>query len=186
MERFATGVNDSDYDRLIRPIKRQMTNAVWRIVRDPSETEDVIQEVLMRIVCDMGRIRRHRNPTALMLRMCSNAAIDNIRKRAGRQRLFERWRKAPTWHPVAEKGNQVEHDELREAIVGAIAQLPKRESEAVMLVCVEGLSNQECAEAMGCSASTVRVLVARARKRLRQNEAIKCAQHGQERKHDAQ
>lgn len=178
-------MNNNDYDTLIRPIRRQMTHAVWRVLRNPIDTEDVLQDVLMRVVRDMPRIRKHRNPTALLLRMCTNAAIDSVRKRAGRQRLFDRWRHTPTWQPAVDTSNSAESDEVREAVIRAIARLPKRQGEAIMLVGVERLDYGEAADAMGCSASTVRVLVARARKGLRQDETIQCARNVQERERDA-
>ena len=178
-------MNNQDYNEFIRPIRQRMTLSVWRIIRSPEETEDVLQEVLLRVVRDMARIRKHRNPTALLLRMCTNGAIDSVRKRAGRQRLFERWRKAPTWSTTRGTENPAEGDELRSMAIAAIAQLPRRQGEAIMLVGVEQLDYQEAAEAMGCSASTVRVLVARARKGLRQNRALQCARDGQEWTRDA-
>jgi len=49
---------------------------------------------------------------------------------------------------------------------GCLASLPPREREAFVLVQLEDLSSLEAARVMGISDSTVRVLVARARRRL--------------------
>lgn len=159
-------VQDTDYKNLIEPIRTHMTRAIWRIVRDANETEDVLQDALMQIVRDIDRIRRHPNPTALLLRICNNTALDHVRKRTRRRGLFERWRRAPGWPPESVSQPAAEAGELREAVICAIARLPRREGEAILLMAVEGLDYAATAEAMGCSPSTVRVLAARARKRL--------------------
>ncbi|MCP4643216.1 MAG: RNA polymerase sigma factor [bacterium] len=184
-ERFAADVDNTDYSSLIEPIKRRMTSAVWRIVRDPHETEDVVGEVLMRLVRDMDRVREHRNPTAFMLRMCTSAAIDHVRKRNRRGRLLERWWKERPATADAPASGPAERREIREAVLGAVARLPRREGEAILLHAVEGFTYAETAEAMGCRESTVRVLVTRARKRLRESAALARALQGVEHTDDA-
>jgi len=50
---------------------------------------------------------------------------------------------------------------------GALRRLPSKQRIAVMLVCVEGKSYEEVAEAMGLSVGAVRCHLARGRNRLR-------------------
>lgn len=56
-----------EYQRLLAPIEDQMMRAVWRVVRDPSDTEDAFQEALLRIWKRWDRICTHPNPHALIL-----------------------------------------------------------------------------------------------------------------------
>lgn len=58
---------------------------------------------------------------------------------------------------------------------GRLATLPAREREAFVLVEIEELTSVEAARAMRVSDSTVRVLVSRARDRLREEPAIASA-----------
>ncbi|MBN2310785.1 MAG: RNA polymerase sigma factor [Candidatus Hydrogenedentes bacterium] len=154
-----------EYDELVVPIRQRMVNAIWRITRDAHATDDVLQDVLVRMLRRFGRIRRHPNPTALVLRMCVNEAIDHVRRRRRHAVALEAVRVAE-----AQRGGltgQAEHAEAREAVLQALGMLPKREAEAMVLLAVEELSSRDIAEAMGCRESTVRVLISKARKRLR-------------------
>ena len=74
--------------------------------------------------------------------------------------------------PAPSPADILAHKEQRERILLAIQRLPKRESEAMTLLAVEDLSYAEIAEALGCRSSTVRVLIARARQRLRKQLRI--------------
>ena len=76
---------EKEYECLIRPVEDQMIRSVWRIVRDPDETEDAFQEALAKIWLNFSKIRRHPNPRALILRICTNAAYDALRRNARRR-----------------------------------------------------------------------------------------------------
>ena len=45
------------YERLIQPIESQMIRTIWRIIRDPDEAEDVLQDTLGIIWKRLDRIR---------------------------------------------------------------------------------------------------------------------------------
>src|ERR1700744_6193269 len=57
-----------DFQRFVAPVQRRRVDGVWRIVRDVQETEDVMQEVLVQVFERFEEVRRHPNPTALLLR----------------------------------------------------------------------------------------------------------------------
>ncbi|MBZ5544338.1 MAG: hypothetical protein LAO07_11760, partial [Acidobacteriia bacterium] len=65
-----------EYERLIAPIEDRMIRSVWRIVRDPTDAEDALQDALLTVWKRWGPVRRHPNPHALALRICINAAHD--------------------------------------------------------------------------------------------------------------
>lgn len=156
------------YEEHIAPIRRRIVHSVWRIVRDPEDTEDVVQEVLVRILDRIEKIQKHPNPTAYILRMCVNQAIDHLRRTGSRRRLSEDLRKTVEDAPdPSSPADKYAEEELREQVLAAIRDLPKREAEAIVLSAVEELSSSEIAESMGCRESTVRVLMMKARKRLR-------------------
>jgi len=57
--------------------------------------------------------------------------------------------------------------DLRAAVAQAMAQLTDREAQAISLFGLDGLSQDEVAQMMGCSAEAVRWHVYRARQKLR-------------------
>ena len=72
---------DDDYDRIIRPIERQMMSAVWRILRDTDDAADAFQQATEKIWKLRRRIRRHANPQGYVIRICVSCAYDVLRRR---------------------------------------------------------------------------------------------------------
>ena len=156
-----------DYDLLVKPVEGRMMRAIWRIVRQREGAEDALQDALTIIWKKRAAVAGHPNPEALILRISVNAAYDAVRKRQRRLKHEspglpdDRVDKATP--PVA---NVLEDRELREAVLEAIACLPRRQATAVLLSIVEEQPYGDIARAMGCSESTVRVHVMRGRAAL--------------------
>lgn len=166
-EDHALNAGNADYDTLVAPIRHRIVNSVWRILRNTEDTEDVVQETLLQILKKIERIRAHPNPTAMILRICVNLATDRLRRRRRRDsientaldRIVDERSMAPDEILI-----QVEH---QTQVFAALRNLPKREAEAIVLHVLEQLSYAEVAAGMRCRESTVRVLVSKARGRLR-------------------
>lgn len=143
-----------------------MINCTWRIVRSAADTDDVIQEVLLHVFKRFDEIRRHPNPTALLLRICTQKSLDHLRrcKTHGGPPV-----ELPTNLSASAPSprQQLANIELRDQLLAFIGRLPPREAEAISLFALEELGYPEVAAAMNCSEPTVRVLVNRARERFR-------------------
>ena len=159
-------MRQDDYETFVTPIRGRMVNCVWRIVRDPADTEDVVQEVLLHITGRFEQVRRHPNPTALLLRICANKALDHLRSRKSRHEAMDRLAALPEDNPATPL-QDVARSEERMEILEFIRKLPEREAEAITLHALEEFGYPAVAEAMGCSQSTARVLIGRARERFR-------------------
>ncbi|HEV2999433.1 MAG TPA: RNA polymerase sigma factor [Solirubrobacteraceae bacterium] len=89
--------------------------------------------------------------------------LANERRGAGRRAaLAERLRQLPARRPPGEALEGAGSGSLAEAL----ARLPERDREALMLVAWEGLSTAQAARAMGCAPAALRVRLHRARRRL--------------------
>lgn len=155
-----------DFSQWIAPAQSRMINCTWRIVRSAADTDDVIQEVLLHVFKHFDKVRRHPNPTALLLRICTQKSLDHLRRRqtrGGPPATLSSNLTEPTPTPRQRLANQ----ELRDQLIDFIRQLPVREAEAITLFALEELGYPEVATAMDCSEATVRVLVCRARERFR-------------------
>jgi len=157
-----------EYQRLIAPIEDRMMRAVWRVVRDPNDTEDAFQEALLTVWKRWDRICTHPNPHALILQICVHAAHDVLRRkvRAGR------WLKAVaipdnTPDTAASAMQTISAAEQDAALFRAIGSLSKNQARAILMHAVEEVPYDAIAAAMDCRESTVRKHVARARAKLR-------------------
>jgi RNA polymerase sigma-70 factor (sigma-E family) len=121
--------------------------------------EDLVQKCLIKLYISWTRIRAmHLDSYAR--RALVNALIDE--KRTAFHRHEQAWAEPPD---VARP--ELENDALSGNILWALGQLAPRMRAAVVLRHVDGLSTEETAHALRCSAGTVKSQTARGLERLR-------------------
>lgn len=163
LERFAAGDQSAAReltDQLLPGALRQ----AWRMLSDQTEAEDVAQEAMMRLwrQADKWRAGEARISTWLY-RVVHNLCIDRLRKRRPQVAIDD----AP--EPVDPDPSVLERmaeTEQAKAVATAIAKLPGRQRQALVLRHFEGYSNPEIGAAMDCSVEAVESLLARARREL--------------------
>ncbi len=170
---------DFSYDRFIRPNEGQMTRLVWRIVRNPEDAEDTLQDALSTIWKKRRLVCTHPNPQALIFKICINAAYDTLRKHHRRRKHED----PTTLHLFSQPGDnpelnhslaashtnaldQLVQKETEREILEAVGRLPRKQAVAVLMRIVKEQPYELIAQALGCSESTVRIHVARGRARL--------------------
>lgn len=141
-----------------------------RMLRDSSEAEDVAQEAFIRVWRHAGRWQpgRARFDTWLHT-VVLNLCRDRLRRR--RELTGEAVPDAPDPAPGAE--SSLLEEEQGRMVADAIAALPERQREAILLVHYQDCSGAAAAEIMGVSAEAVESLLARARRTLRSRLARK-------------
>jgi RNA polymerase sigma-70 factor, ECF subfamily len=129
-----------------------------RLVGDGMAAEDVAAEALTRTYVHWRRVRTFEYRDAWVAQVATNLAI-----------------KATTKRPTAELPVSVDPSDaaaLRVALVAALARLPRREREAVVLRYLADLSVEDVAQTMGVSPGTIKQSVHRALRTLRTQFAI--------------
>jgi RNA polymerase sigma factor (sigma-70 family) len=132
--------------------------ALWLVTRNRHEAEEVMQEAFVRMWAKWPKVARVPDPEGYLYRTAMNV----FRSRVRRAKVAVR--KAARTLPPDDLLAAVEE---RDAVVRALAPLTPRQRAAVVLTDVLGLTSEEAATALGVRPSTVRVLAARARTRLR-------------------
>ncbi len=134
---------------------------VWRLCAhlvDPEAADDLTQEVYARAVVALDRYRGDSPVRLWLLGIARHVAIDEVRRRTRRRRLFVRTEQPPEAISPDASG-VVDLDDL-------LARLDDDQRTAFVLTQVLGLRYVEAAEAMGCPIGTIRSRVARAREAL--------------------
>ncbi|HUS91588.1 MAG TPA: sigma-70 family RNA polymerase sigma factor [Phycisphaerae bacterium] len=140
----------------------------YRLLGDPDEAADCLQEVLLEAL-EISRRQRVRHWSALLRHLCTYRAIDRLRRRL--RRAEDHWDPAEwTGVPCNDPGpvEQAEAAELSGRLRRAIAQLPPQQATVFCLRCIEELSYRDIARQLGLRTSNVGVLLHRARARLRE------------------
>lgn len=133
--------------------------AAFKLLGDRSEAEDVAQEALARAYLHWGSVHTYAEPW--VVRVASNLAIGSWRKR---RRLVHGLEADENEGVAGLETRLPDHLELR----AALAALPRRQREVVVLRHLGGFSERETAEALGCSTGTVKQHASRGLAALRQ------------------
>ena len=128
---------------------------------DRALAEDLVQDAFVRLV---GRLRHLREPNAFwtyLRRTIVNLATSHFRHGRVERAYLDRVAAAPA-------ADANDNDELDETMHRVLLGLPQRQRAAIVLRFYEDLSDVQTAAVLGCSPGTVRSLVSRGMKTLRE------------------
>lgn len=125
---------------------------------DPHRAQDVVQEVMLRAQVRWSRIGAMDNPGAYVKRMVTNEYLSWWRRAKRELALTDR--PEETTDPMARY-------DTRDAMIDGISRLPRKQRAAIVLRYYENCADDEIAEMLGCSVSTVRSHISRAVSTLR-------------------
>lgn len=161
------------FDLLVLKYQQKVANLVSRYIRDPSETQDVTQEVFIKAYRALKNFRGDSAFYTWIYRIAINTA-KNV--------LVAQGRRPPSGDVDAETAEQLEvggrlkefatperqalTDEIAETVKLALDELPEDLRTAITLRELEGMSYEEIAEAMSCPIGTVRSRIFRAREAI--------------------
>lgn len=148
-----------------------------RLLADARDAEEVTQDVLMTVVQKIGTFKREAAFSSWLYRIATNAAYERLRSRRSRPEISLE----PMLPVFDDEGRHVARvqdwskglddpavaDELRSALERGINQLPEEYRIVLLLRDVEGLTNEEVADALGLSVAAVKSRLHRARLALR-------------------
>ncbi len=156
------------FDLLVARYQRRLLRLVLRLLRDPAEAEDVVQETFLKAYRALPRFRGEAAFYTWLYRIALNGARNAILRR--RQRTAPQG-VAPSQlvAPVPEIGtpeSMLLSKQVMLAIDAALEALPLELRTAIVLREIEGLSYEEIAQIMECPLGTVRSRIFRAREAI--------------------
>ncbi len=158
----------AELESLFREHYDQIYRTAYRITGSPSDAEDVLQTIFLRLAGSNAKRDLAPSPGSYLHRAAVNAALDLMRSRSrARSVPFEQVDAALLESPVLNPEMQHADREMNKLIRQAVAQLGTRASEVFVLRYFEDRDNGEIAEMLGMSQMVVAVTLHRARVRLR-------------------
>lgn len=161
------GDNAEAFEALFHRHKRPLLGYLWRTSGGRNEAEDLLQDVFLQV----WRARATWEPVAKLttwLYTIARNACTNRLVRAGRERV-RLDRLARAWRPATPSDGphvRLQAEETEAAIRGAVAHLPERQREVLLLREVSGLGYAEIAGVTGWPMGTVKTELHRARRAL--------------------
>ncbi len=145
----------------------RLYNFFLRLSGDRGLSEDLVQEVFLRVLKYRHSFRGDSTFSAWMYQIGRNAHIDQVRARKPEVPIDEVWEQEPSSAPGPER--RLEGDQEADLLARAMERLSLRKREVLLLSRFQELKYQEIAGMMACSVESVKVLVHRSLKELRRH-----------------
>jgi RNA polymerase sigma-70 factor (sigma-E family) len=147
---------------------RPLVGLATLLVDDRETAEDVVQEAFISLYSNWSRIRDPNAATGYL-----RAATLNLSRSRLRRRRVERMFRLEEPLPISSADARTLDRDTRDSVWNAVAALPRRQREVVVLRYYQEMSESEIASALGISAGSVKQHASRALAALsRQLEAL--------------
>ncbi|MEU7087966.1 SigE family RNA polymerase sigma factor [Streptomyces achromogenes] len=148
----------------------RLMRTAFLLTGEQHAAEDLVQSTLEQVYTAWRRVGSADDPEAYVRRVMINV---HARKHRRRLREFLAPRDdSGLVRELADTGDRIAQADDRSALLKALAQLPARQREAVVLRYWEDLTETQAAEAMGCSVGTVKSSAAKGIAKLRAIPAL--------------
>ena len=165
--------DDTSFALLLERHRGPVVHFLYRMVQNPSVSEELAQEVFLRVYRSRATYEPTAKFTTWLFRIATHLALNWVRdgkKEKGQESLDEQVvdgvdRQVKDLQPTIEQKllNEVKLTEVRRAIEA----LPAKQRAAVLMHKYEELEYAQIARALGCSESAVKSLLFRAYESLR-------------------
>ncbi len=172
VETAAQGL-EGGFEELVRRYQRPISAYVYRMVGDYDCALDLTQEIFIKIYASLSRYRPEFKFSTWIYKIAHNAAIDHLRRNAGRERSLSNGTESePQQLAIESKGlspeQQSERAERRLEIESVVRLLPTAYRELIVLRHSQDLTYEEIVEVTGLPLGTVKNRLFRAREMMRQ------------------
>jgi RNA polymerase sigma-70 factor (ECF subfamily) len=170
-------IRDGDFaafEQLIEIHQRSVIGTVAKMLGNPSEAEDIAQQVFLRVWKSAGRYEPQAKFTTWLFTITRNLVFNEVRRRQRKPTVSVQEREETT-HRVVEdvQGSSPDEDLLRSemeaAIDRAIEALPEKQRLAVVLRRYEEMPYEEIGVVLSMSVPAVKSLLFRARAQLKES-----------------
>ena len=176
VDRLRAG-DESAYEILISRFERPVFNLVRRLMDDPSEAADVVQEVFLKVFRNVGSFRRESSLKTWIYRIAVNEARNHRRwfGRHCRQEVGLEAARDDSYavgdhltDPGRSPFEQALHHETQALLEAALGDVKPNFRAALVLREIEGLSYEEIAQILETSLGTVKSRILRGREALKE------------------
>jgi RNA polymerase sigma-70 factor (ECF subfamily) len=160
------------FDALVDRYQTRLLNFIYRTVGDRERSEDLVQEVFIRVHRHLARFDRNKKFSTWIYTIASNLAKNELRNRSRNpivlfQTMTSGWeeeeRPLEFEDPTARPDDLFRKRHVRQLVEETVAQLPQHHREVFVLRELEGRSYEEIAEITHCNLGTVKSRLNRAR-----------------------
>ena len=153
---------DQQFRQLISGELPVLRGGIYRIVGNPTDTDDVIQDAMLRAYRQFDSFKNQSALRTWIYRIAVNCAFDCVRQKKRQAKMLNDY-----GENALNEQPKVHDEEQFKALEQAIAELPENYREAIVWGCLSDLSGHDAAERLGCSENTLYQRVFQAKQMLK-------------------
>jgi RNA polymerase sigma-70 factor (ECF subfamily) len=170
IERLRSRTNEADdafemdqksFFRIYEKTARPIWVFLWRKTGDAQLADDLLQETYYRFLRSHVECENEAHRKNYLFRIAANVANDNFRSRRAHVSLSEE-----VMESLVTDNGHANDSQNRRDVGAALSRLPARQRDALWLAYVEGSTHEEIAAILGLRATSIKVMLFRARRRL--------------------
>ncbi len=156
------------FGTLVAKYHAMVYRVVWRMTNGSSDAEDIAQEAFLKLWNNPAQVRDAAALKGWLMRVAHNLAMDGFRRRPDRS--LEAADDVSDARPNAEE--RMSRAWVAKRVDRAVALLPERQKQALVLAHFEQLHQGQAAEIMELSVDAFESLLARARRALKEQLTV--------------
>ncbi|MEO6034346.1 MAG: sigma-70 family RNA polymerase sigma factor [Verrucomicrobiota bacterium] len=165
------------FEELVEKYKQPVMNVVQRMLRDPTEAEDLAQNVFVQVYKSADRYKATAKFSTWLFTIARNLSLNELRRRSrhpadsledsqadSENHPARQYEDVKTFSPI----ENTLQNELEQKVQQALRELPENQRTALVLCRQDELSYDDISEVLGCSLSATKSLIHRARETLKE------------------
>lgn len=156
------------FKQRILPVQGRLFRLAQLFLRNREEAEDALQDVLMRLWANRQQLDGYHSVEALAVQMTKNLCLDKL-KAHSKQKMSDEADMLSLQADGVSPYQQLEFADSAGLIRNLIDAMPDQQKLVLHLRDVEEYSFEEIEQLTGLSINNIRVILSRARQRLRDN-----------------
>jgi RNA polymerase sigma-70 factor (ECF subfamily) len=169
--------NDQAFGILVEKYKKLVYAAIFRLVRNTTDAEDIFQDVFLEVYRSIHFLRNENDLAAWLFKISYNKAISFLRKKnpAQANSNFNQEYQMPADGNMCSlvdfqtPAKKLEEQEAEIVLYAAIDKLPEMQKKTLLMHRFENYSHKEIGEMMNLSIASVESLIYRAKISLRKS-----------------
>ncbi len=158
-----------EFERFVASSAADLLRLAYLVVWDLTAAEDLVQECYVRVARKWTRISKMERPDAYTRRVLVHLAIDDSRRQRRRRGELDRRALGEADQPDRVVETELGLVDLHHDLVDVLGRLAPRQRAVLVLRFFADMTEEQVAEALGCSVGTVKSTASRALARLREH-----------------
>jgi len=168
----------NDFNNKIVPLSDKLYRYAYRFLGDADQSQDAVQEVFIKLWKQRERIVEIENVEAFAIRITRNYCLDVIKSRRTVSMDVNDYFKDRISDESDPEKELYKSDSMKK-LAQIVQELTEPHRTVLRMRDIEGYSNEEVGEVLGLSVGNIRVVLSRARKKVREG-LEKIYVHGKE------